>query len=115
VQLPVYALATGPAVAAEYLVLQSGNAESTTIESVAFDPEETGEAIAGFRTFLAGMESAIASGTFAPRTSARLRKDPCGVCACADVCGPGHKDRFGAKEGDPDPAVRALLALRDLP
>ncbi|HET9795561.1 MAG TPA: hypothetical protein VFS34_13995, partial [Thermoanaerobaculia bacterium] len=59
--------------------------------------------------------AAIASGTFVPRTAARLRKDPCGVCECADVCGPGHKDRFAAKDDDPDPAVRALLALRRLP
>jgi len=114
VQLPVYALAVGGEVASEYLVLHGGSA-GPAVESVFFSPEETEEAIAALRSFLAGMEAAVASGTFVPRTAARLRKDPCGVCECADVCGPGHKVRFAAKDDDADPAVRALLALRRLP
>ena len=114
VQLPVYALAAGGGVASEYLVLQGGGA-GPTVEAVAFSAEETEEAIAGLRAFLAGMEAAVAAGTFVPRTAARLRKDPCGICDCADVCGPGHKARFAAKEDDPDPDVRALFALRELP
>lgn len=114
VQLPVYALAVGGEVASEYLVLQAGGTEPS-VESVPFSLDETREAIAALRSFLAGMESAIASGAFIPRTAARLRKDPCGVCECADVCGPGHKVRFAAKAGDADPAVRALVALRELP
>jgi len=61
------------------------------------------------------MDSAIASGTFAPRTAARLRKDPCAFCECADVCGPGHKSRFDAKDGDPDADAAALRALREIP
>ena len=114
VQLPVYALAVGGEVASEYLVLHGGSS-GPAVESVSFSPEETEEAIAALRSFLAGMEAAVASGTFVPRTAARLRKDPCAVCECADVCGPGHKVRFAAKDDDPDPAVRALLALRRLP
>ncbi|HET9794628.1 MAG TPA: PD-(D/E)XK nuclease family protein, partial [Thermoanaerobaculia bacterium] len=60
VQLPVYALAAGGEVASEYLVLLGGSA-GPAAESVPFSPEETKEAIAALRSFLAGMEAAIAS------------------------------------------------------
>jgi len=114
VQLPVYALAAGGGVASEYLVVNAG-AGGPAVESVAFSREETEEAITLLKSFLNGMETAVASGAFTPRTAARLRKDPCGVCDCADVCGPGHRARFDAKEEDPDPDFRALFALRNLP
>jgi hypothetical protein len=115
VQLPIYSLAAGGDVASEYLVLQAGNAGAPSVETIGFSPDETREAVGSLRTFLAGMEAAIGSGAFAPRVETRLRKDPCAFCECADVCGPGHEDRFRAKDDDPDPDARALRALRDLP
>jgi hypothetical protein len=114
-QLPIYALAMGGGVASEYLVLQGGNTYSPCIETVAFSRDETREAVDHLRTFLTGMEAAIVSGTFAPRVAARLRKDPCTVCEFADVCGPGHIERFRGKDEDPAAEVRALRALRELP
>jgi hypothetical protein len=114
VQLPLYSLAVGNDVASEYLVLQAANADSPTVEPIVFSGDETLEAIAHFRTFLAGMEAAVATGTFTPRVEARFRKD-CAFCECLDVCGPGHEERYRAKEDDPAPEARALRALRDLP
>jgi hypothetical protein len=115
VQLPIYSLAAGGDVSSEYLVLQAGNADSPTIEPVTFSRDETREAIDQLRTFLAGMEAAVASGTFPPRVETRLRRDPCTFCECADVCGPGHDERYRGKDGDPAPEARALRALRELP
>ena len=115
VQLPLYSLAVGGDVSSEYLVLQAGNADSPAIEPVTFSPEETREAIGQLRTFLAGMEAAVASGTFPPRVQTRLRRDPCTFCECADVCGPGHDERYRGKDDDPAPEARALRALRELP
>jgi RecB family exonuclease len=114
-QLPVYALATGGPVAAEYVFLMAGNAESPRIEPVSFTPEQMQEAIAQLRTFLSGMEAAITSGTFLPRTAARLRKEPCAFCEFTAVCGPGHIDRYAAKENDSSDDARSLRALRELP
>ena len=115
VQLPIYALAAGGDVEAEYLVLHGNSVETAAVESVPFGSEEVRDSIARLGEFLVGMDSAIASGTFAPRTAARLRKDPCAFCECADVCGPGHKSRFDAKDGDPDADAAALRALREIP
>jgi RecB family exonuclease len=115
VQLPLYSLAVGGNVSSEYLVLQAGNADAPAIEPVTFTLDETREAIGHFRTLLAGMEAAVASGTFTPRVETRLRRDPCTFCECADVCGPGHDERYRGKDGDPAPEARALRALRELP
>ncbi|HET7453870.1 MAG TPA: PD-(D/E)XK nuclease family protein, partial [Thermoanaerobaculia bacterium] len=114
VQLPVYALSTGAPVASEYLVLEAGGAEPA-VEAVSFTPERTADAIESLRAFLRGMDAAIAAGAFLPRTATRFRKDPCRLCDFADVCGPGHVERFLAKEADPDADVRALRALLELP
>jgi hypothetical protein len=115
VQLPVYALAAGGNVATEYVVLEGGSAESVAVQPVSFSNEESFEAIDGLRAFLAGMENAVSAGAFAPRIGARIRKDPCAFCEFAEVCGPGHKTRFAAKDDDDDSAVQALRALRELP
>ncbi len=115
VQLPIYALATGERVASEYLVLRSVGPGSASVEAVSFPPDQTSEAIGHLRTFLRGMEEAVGSGTFAPRTATRLNKWPCSFCEFSEVCGPGHIERFEEKDDDSDPSVRALKALRDLP
>jgi hypothetical protein len=114
-QLPVYASAVGGDVASEYLVVRSSGTAAPEIEKVSFSREQTHESIDGLRRFLRGMEAAIASGAFVPRTAGALQKEPCSFCDYADICGPGHIDRFGAKDDDPDPAAAALRALRDLP
>jgi hypothetical protein len=115
VQLPIYALATGENVASEYLVLRSVGSGAASVEAVSFSPDQTSEAIVHLRTLLRGMEQAVGSGTFTPRTATRLQKSPCSFCEFSDVCGPGHVERYEGKDDDPDPSVRALRALRDLP
>jgi RecB family exonuclease len=126
-QLPVYALACQgpiraakdlPAIgAAEFLYVAPARAGGACEPiSIRFDAAELLPAVKALGTFTKGALEAVERGLFLPKTESHLYKKPCETCDFAEVCGPSHERLFERKrKSDPDPAVVALFALREVP
>jgi ATP-dependent helicase/nuclease subunit B len=117
-QLPVYALAAGAPVASEYLFVApraSEGGDAGRVRPLELSAERTAEAIEALRKFLAGMDRAIGSGAFVPRTRGIVVSDPCERCDFSAVCGPGHISRYELKRArDDEDEVRAAISLSEI-
>jgi inactivated superfamily I helicase len=127
-QLPVYALAAaGPVgrkgdlpadVSAEYLLLapdRDSESSPVSVASVGLDAAGTRAAVAELDGILETICASVAAGVFRPRPVGTLREEQCTVCDFQAVCGPGHVRLYQRKAENPDPAVRRLDRLGQIP
>jgi hypothetical protein len=126
-QLPVYALAAagplagslapGP-VTSEYVLLAPDPERPeprVCIERAALDVAETARAAGSLELILEAIRASIAAGAFRPRPRGTLRPDQCALCDVNAVCGPGHERLYARKAQDPDPDIRRLALVEQIP
>jgi hypothetical protein len=120
-QLAVYALAARELGASrprgEYLFVDRDGDVSVPVP-VAFDEEETKDAVDRFVAALALLDEAAARGHFFPKTTPfASRSSHCGNCDFNAVCGPGHarvydRKREAERAREPESPLFALEEIR---